>query len=406
MLNPFAKARKLALGAAALTAAITTALTTAAPAAAAPAEDDGDPTLIGHRVGSGHAPEMTEAAFLNLLPHDPDSLEVDVQLSADGVPFLMHDTTLKRTTDVEEVFPDRADDLATSFTWDELQKLDAGAYFSDRYAGQRIMAFEDIPDYVSGQDVTVVIELKSPAYSPGLERAVSDAIEADARWKQLREDELLTFISFDKESLRRQVDLQPDVPAMWLKTRVPSDEELAEVREWTDAFGTNYRYLDDATLDRLRALDFEVNVWTANDPEAVAEIADRGIEYITTDFVDVAQDAIDGRDPFPANPGVEVTAIEGEGDLAADGEHVVLTNTGDRPVNVSGYLVRSSPHHVLNVGKGYVLRPGQELKVYSGEGKNTRQAYYNGRDTAMINNSGNSMALWTSTGVLIDIASD
>lgn len=87
------------------------------------------PALIAHRGASMLAPENTLAAGELAAEYDAFGFETDVRISKDGVPFLMHDETLQRTTNISEVFPDRVDDNASSFTIDELRALNAGLWF-------------------------------------------------------------------------------------------------------------------------------------------------------------------------------------------------------------------------------------------------------------------------------------
>ncbi|TTI30671.1 Glycerophosphodiester phosphodiesterase domain-containing protein 5 [Bagarius yarrelli] len=90
------------------------------------------PILIGHRGAPMLAPENTQLSFQKAVEVGAEGLETDVTISYDGVPFLMHDSTLKRTTDVRKVFPDRTNDQAAMFTWDELEMLNAGDWFLQR----------------------------------------------------------------------------------------------------------------------------------------------------------------------------------------------------------------------------------------------------------------------------------
>ncbi|NWY27887.1 GDPD5 protein, partial [Pheucticus melanocephalus] len=87
------------------------------------------PALIGHRGAPMLAPENTEMSFLKTIEHGGDGLETDVAISYDGVPFLMHDDTLRRTTNIAEVYPNDTAKAASFFSWDALQKLNAGTWF-------------------------------------------------------------------------------------------------------------------------------------------------------------------------------------------------------------------------------------------------------------------------------------
>uniref|UniRef100_A0A8C8DTZ7 Glycerophosphodiester phosphodiesterase domain containing 4a n=1 Tax=Oryzias sinensis TaxID=183150 RepID=A0A8C8DTZ7_9TELE len=90
------------------------------------------PTLIGHRGAPMLAPENTIMSFEKAVEARGQGLETDVTISYDGVPFLMHDSTLRRTTNVEDVFPNRTHLDASMFTWTELQQLNAGSWFLSR----------------------------------------------------------------------------------------------------------------------------------------------------------------------------------------------------------------------------------------------------------------------------------
>uniref|UniRef100_A0A8C4Z9H3 Glycerophosphodiester phosphodiesterase domain containing 5a n=1 Tax=Gadus morhua TaxID=8049 RepID=A0A8C4Z9H3_GADMO len=93
------------------------------------------PEIIGRRGAPMLAPENTMVSFNRALQQGVSSLQADVTISEDGVPFLMRDDTLRRTTDVGKVFPSRQHDDASSFNWTDLRALNAGQWFleSDPY---------------------------------------------------------------------------------------------------------------------------------------------------------------------------------------------------------------------------------------------------------------------------------
>ncbi|XP_057677454.1 glycerophosphodiester phosphodiesterase domain-containing protein 5 isoform X2 [Corythoichthys intestinalis] len=90
------------------------------------------PDVIGRRGAPMLAPENTMVSFNRALQHGASSLEADVTLSVDAVPFLMRDRTLRRTTDVSSVFPERQHEDASLFNWTELRSLNAGRWFLER----------------------------------------------------------------------------------------------------------------------------------------------------------------------------------------------------------------------------------------------------------------------------------
>ncbi|GGG54362.1 hypothetical protein GCM10011374_16610 [Kocuria dechangensis] len=379
----------------------------ALPAAAAPAGSDaGRPLVIGHRGAAGTAPENTVAAFKDARAAGVDHLEIDVQLSADGVPFLFHDDTPARTTDVEEVFPGREHDPITSFTWAELQQLDAGSYFGARFDGERIPHLDDAAR-IATVNTGVYIEIKSPKNSPGVEQVVADALAEDKEWAKLLEAGKVTVIGFDEGSNRTFAELAPDVPLQQLVGTVP---DAATVERWAgfvDSVGTNYRSLDADDVALVDAAGLDLGVYTVNSPEAVQHVIDLGVDMVTGDFPIQTDRLLDGLDPFPANNGIEiqdaVNDVPGDDLQYGTGEHVVLTNTGTTTVDVSGYVLRDAANNVLTVGEGYELAPGGQLRVHTGSGENAEDAWYNGGTGAVLNNGGDSVALWTGDGRLLDV---
>ena len=376
-----------------------------AAAGTAHASQDDRPVIIGHRGAAGTAPENSVTAFREAVRAGSDYFEIDVQLSADGVPFLFHDSTGARTTNVAEVFPGREDDPITSFTWAELRQLEIGSAHSDRYAGERIPRLEDAAR-VATRNTGVYIEIKSPAASPGVEQVVADALREDPRWARLVAAGKVEVLGFDAESNRRFAQLAPEIPLQQLMGTVPGAARLAVVAEYADSFGTNYRALDAEDVARVHAAGLELGVYTVNDVEAYDAMVTLGVDRITGDFpVQMVRHAA-GRDAFPQNNGVRildsVNDVPGADLQPETGEHVVLVNEGTHRVDVAGYVLRDAAYNVLTVGEGYVLEPGETLRVYTGPGTDAADAYYNDGTANVLNNGGESLGLFTRQGRLLD----
>lgn len=240
-----------------------------------------DVLVVGHRGAMDEGPENTVPGFEQGVESNVDMVEVDVQLSADGVPFLFHDDTPKRTTDVDEIFPDRVDDPITSFTWDELQQLDAGASFGGGYAGTRIPSLDDVALTV-GPEVGVDIELKSPENSPGLEQVVADALETDA-WAPLVENDLVIVSSFDTDATRAFHDLAPEVPVWPIIDQVPDQEWVESVVDHATGIKTGYKNLTPEVVDWADEAGLGIWVHTVNDITKLADLVDMGVLAIVTD---------------------------------------------------------------------------------------------------------------------------
>lgn len=377
------------------------------PAMAAPVAVNQEQTaiLIGHRGAAGVAPENTLSAVMAGSQSAADFVEIDVQLSSDGVPFIFHDDTPARTTNVEDIFPERANAPITSFSWDELQQLDAGSYFSEAFTGQRIPHFDAVADSLTG-NTGVFIEIKSPAKSPGVEKVVSDALVQDTEWNELLRGGKIEVLGFDAESNKRFAALAPEVPLQQLTGSVPSAEVLSDYASYADSFGTSYRTLTAEGAARVKAAGLGLGVYTVNSTEAADASLELGAERLTGDFPQQLNRHLKGQKVFPSNNGViisnAVNDVPGNDLQPETGEHVILKNTGNRAIDVSGYVLRDAANNVMHIGDGFKLTPGAELRVYSGAGTPSAEAFYLGGSVAVLNNGGDSLALWNNEGKLAD----
>ncbi|MFD1716935.1 glycerophosphodiester phosphodiesterase family protein [Georgenia deserti] len=359
-------------------------------------QPENQPGIIGHRGSAGTAPENTVPSMRDARTAGADLFEIDLQMSSDGVPFLFHDTTAARTTNVADVFPERADDHITSFTWDELSQLDAGSFFGTPFHGTDIPHLDAAARQARGW-TGVNVEIKEPSASPGVEQALADTIAENRDWQRLLAQDKLIVSSFDVESLETFHELAPEVPVLPIAGELPGDEVLAEWAEYSVGVVTNYRNLEPGDVSRVHDLGLELGTYTVNSPEAMQQLTDQGVDWIITDFPRVLSRMQGGKDPIPAADGIEVAEVVADvpgADLQPEtGEHVVLTNTADRAIDVSGYLLQDAALNRLVVGDGYVLEPGEELRVYTGPGTNSDDAYYNDHGANVLNNGGDSIAV-------------
>ena len=144
-------------------------------------ETDKIPTnlVIAHRGVPYYAPEETLPAYLLARDLGADYLEADLQRTKDGRIIALHDDNLRRTTNIADVFPERADDLVSSFTWNELQKLDAGSWFNgaypdlarDSYKNLKIISLDQLIVLAEQgkHNPGLYLETKHPEQFPGIE---------------------------------------------------------------------------------------------------------------------------------------------------------------------------------------------------------------------------------------------
>ena len=212
--------------------------------------------VIAHRGASAYAPEHTLASYRLALEQRADFVEQDLQISKDGVLVCLHDLTLERTTNAEEVFPTRsvagADGRRTwnvsDFTLQELKTLDAGSWFDPKFAGERIPTFQEAIDLVKGK-AGFYPETKGPEVygSRGfdMEKLLLDQLrrnKLDARGANPKSPVIIQ--SFSAESLQRIRKAGSTLPLTFLvsdldpeRGRWLTDGGLKQVREFADGLG-------------------------------------------------------------------------------------------------------------------------------------------------------------------------
>jgi glycerophosphoryl diester phosphodiesterase len=382
-----------------------------------------DVIVVGHRGASGTAPENTLAAIAEAARQGAEYAEVDVVLSADGVPVLAHDTTLQRTTDVAKVFPDRATWTVGEFTLAELRALDAGGWFDDRYAGQRLPTLREALRVSRQAGIGLWLELKSPTVTTRLAqttlaRAVADVLRTApdgwliapdrARWVKATSFNWQVLADF-------AAAIEDALPVGGITEWVPDDATLHELAGWMEFLIPNYRRLRPGDVSRIRAAGLRTGFWTPNDPEAVRALLAQGADALIQNYPAVARAIVAGRPALTRSAGVVVerVGIDGVGVAGATGdpggaggggEYVVLRNVSADPVDVGNWYLRDDPGYRLWIGPGYSIPAGGTLSVHVGSGPNGPSRYYNGLTTTMFSKGGDSVALHRPDGTLVDLA--
>jgi glycerophosphoryl diester phosphodiesterase len=234
------------------------------------------PLWIAHRGAGKLAPENTLAAFRLGARHGYRAFECDVKLSADGVPFLMHDATLDRTT------PERG--VAGERPWSELSRIDAGGWLNRAYAGEPLPSLAAIATYVQRNGFLLDLEIKP---TPGTEHATGVAVGQACRemWKGgTTAPPLLT--SFRPEALQGAREAAPELPrALLLDTLWSGWLDIAQALGCVGVV-TNYALMDAALIGRLHAAGLRALCYTVNDPAEARRLLGLGIDGIITDAVD------------------------------------------------------------------------------------------------------------------------
>jgi glycerophosphoryl diester phosphodiesterase len=239
-------------------------------------------SVIAHRGASAQAPENTIAAFELAIEQGADGIELDVHLSADDHPVVIHDFTLERTTDGAGPVRRR--------TVRELKRLDAGAWHAGAFRGQRIQTLQEV--FERFRDRTRFwVELKggSDLY-PGIEERLVSTLEV------YETVERALVQSFDLRALARIRALNAEVRLGALIARPPI-ETLLQSTEAVHAICPRAALVTAENVARMREAGLDCYVWTVNEPALMDRLVECGVKGIITDRPDVLRARLDAQRP-------------------------------------------------------------------------------------------------------------
>ncbi len=235
------------------------------------------PDIVAHRGASWDAPENTIAAMEKAIEQRSDYVEFDVHLSADGVPVLMHDTTVGRTTNAVQNY--RVNEL----TFEQLQGLDAGSWFSPEFEGERVPSLEETIEAIDGR-AKMLIELKA-----GGDELVDKTLELVEK-HDLYDD--AKIMSFNQNYLRRVKEIDPEVETVMLITRIFGSRTAMLSNDNYDHFAVEATYLmeNPELVHQIQRRDKNVYVWTVNSESRLERVTELGVDGIITDVPVLARE--------------------------------------------------------------------------------------------------------------------
>jgi glycerophosphoryl diester phosphodiesterase len=229
-----------------------------------------DFAVIGHRGAAGLAPENTMPSFELAVAHAVDAIELDVHLSRDGVPVVIHDYTVDRTTN--------GHGLVSQLTVRELKELDASSKSQSSFSGAQIPTLDEVLRWAKGK-TRVVVELKG----------TENLALVNETLGLIRENDLLKdvqIISFDHSALQRVRALEPKMRTGALYFAKPADPIVLATSIGADALCPHWSFVSGDLMVAAREAGLAVCVWTVNDVEEISAAVAAGVDALTTDFPD------------------------------------------------------------------------------------------------------------------------
>ena len=227
-----------------------------------------NPLVIGHACAAGEAPANTLAGVRSCLDAGAEAMEIDVQLSSDGVPVLMHDETVDRTTDLSG--------LLRSFTFAELHNANAGD-------GEPVPSLDELLSLVAGR-LTVMCELKQTTGDPEYDQKLVDAVigvvakhEANP-WTAIH--------SFQPAMVERARNTEPRISATIISPPVKGDEVDrligALLKRHGQALSIEHHCIDRELMVKAKRRQVTVWAWTADTESDWVRLIDAGVDGIIT----------------------------------------------------------------------------------------------------------------------------
>jgi glycerophosphoryl diester phosphodiesterase len=230
------------------------------------------PWVIAHRGASARAPENTAAAFAAALQAPIDGIELDVQMSADGIPVIHHDATLVKLGGGRR--------RVSSLPWRELRSLDAGAWRSERFSGERLLPLTEMLDRWGGR-TWLLLEIKArPAdRDPAWHRRLTERTIDEIHRRTLGETVLL--LSFDEDVLTSARQYDSQIRTVKNLDRLPiRQSQQRETLTPLFAASVNVRALRSRFIDLAHHMGKPVLTYTCNDRGAVRRATTAGADAI------------------------------------------------------------------------------------------------------------------------------
>jgi glycerophosphoryl diester phosphodiesterase len=239
------------------------------------------PLVTSHAACKGHAPENTLAGIERAIALGADAIEIDVHCTSDGVPILLHDETVDRTTD--------GSGNVHEMTLAAVRRLDAGArQFAPRFAGQQVPLLAEVLELTKGK-VLLQIEVKQAGIEDQVAQCVRDAGAITS----------CEVHSFFPQVVARMRSVEPRMAAALLT-------DTRRVKDWDDFFGFALSlnaqgisvHYEAVTPERVRAgqrRSLTFMTWTVDDIADVEQMLDAGVDSVCSNLPDLVRRAVDAR---------------------------------------------------------------------------------------------------------------
>ncbi len=232
--------------------------------------------IAGHRGAASLAPENTLSGFKKALQSGAKWIELDTQLSADKTPIIFHDETVNRCTNGEG--------LVADLTFNQLQALDAGSWFSDAFIGEQIISLEHTLLFFIENDLSMNLEIK--IHHPHQVEPLVNEI-AKVLTNVNFPNEKLILSSFSELALKHCHQVMPDIRLGYITEHNPlaTLEKLKALNLYS--VHLDHKILNQTMAKTITDAGLKLVIWTLNDVTQADKFRSWGVDIIITDKPDV-----------------------------------------------------------------------------------------------------------------------
>lgn len=230
--------------------------------------------ITAHRGSSKNAPENTMSAIQMAMEEMADSAEIDVQLTSDGVVVLGHDASLKRVAGVNRPI--------SSMTWEQIQKLDVGSWFSDSYAGEQIPSLEEVLEACHGK-MHLNIEIKNVGADSDLPARVVNLIKSAGM------EEQCVVTSTSLSYLKAVKEIDPQIVTGYIISAAYGNFYSSDA---LDFISLRSSFVDRHLVENVHAQGKGVFAWTVNNKSEMERLMMLGVDGIITDRPVLAREIV------------------------------------------------------------------------------------------------------------------
>ena len=235
--------------------------------------------VTAHRGASAFYPENTMAAFEGAIEFGADWIELDVQQSKDGKIFVMHDHSFYRTTGLR--------DFSWNLTFDEIEQLDAGSFFSDTFAGEKIPSLEEVIELAKENHIRLNIEIKPSVNDTDIEKAVVDLI------REMDFADSCVVSSQMYSCLEKVKEYDPEISTLYVMSLAYGNVNRLKA---ADSFSMEAGNVSPSMVSRIHNAGKQIFVWTVNNRKIINRMIDLNVDNIITDRVALVKECIyDGK---------------------------------------------------------------------------------------------------------------